>query len=152
MGYVRVAALYAGNALVYRLDDVRYASDPYNAFVVEPGAMLGSRIAEWLNTVGPFSTVVQPGSSRPAPYVLEPTVIDLYGDFRDGMPPAAVLAMQFTLIDQSVARPIVIYERTIARRVDLPKASPDALVRGYSMALADILAQIAQELDARIAR
>jgi uncharacterized lipoprotein YmbA len=150
MGNVRVAAPYAGNALVYRLDDVRYASDPYNAFVVEPGAMLGSRIAEWLDTMGPFSTVVQPGSSRPAPYVLEATVIDLYGDFRHDTPPAAVLALQFTLIDQSVARPIVIYERTIARRVDLPKASADALVRGYSTALADILSQVARDLDTYI--
>jgi uncharacterized lipoprotein YmbA len=150
MGYVRVAAPYAGNALVYRLDDVRYASDPYNAFVVEPGAMLGSRIAEWLDTAGPFSTVAQPGSTRPAPYVLEATVVDLYGDFREGRPPAAVLAVQFTLIDQAVARPMVIYERTIARRVDLPKASPDALVRGYSTALADILSQVAPELDTHI--
>jgi uncharacterized lipoprotein YmbA len=150
MGFVRVAAPYAGNALVYRLDDVRYLSDPYNAFVVEPGAMLGSRIAEWLDTAGPFSTVVQPGSTRPAPYVLEATVVDLYGDFREGTPPAAVLAMQFTLIDQAVARPTVIYERTIARRVDLPKASPDALVRGYSRALADILSQVAPELDTHI--
>lgn len=150
MGYVRVAAPYAGNALVYRLDDVRYVSDPYNAFVVEPGAMLGSQIAEWLDTVGPFSTVVQPGSTRSAPYVLEATVVDLYGDFREGMPPAAVLAVQFVLIDQAVARPTVTYERTIARRVDLPKASPDVLVRGYSAALADILSQVASELDTHI--
>jgi uncharacterized lipoprotein YmbA len=150
MGYVHVAAPYASNALVYRLDDVRYASDPYNAFVVEPGAMLGSRIAEWLDTTGPFSTVAQPGSTRSAPYVLEATVVELYGDFRVGTPPAAVLAVQFTLIDQAVARPIVIYQRTIARRVDLPKASPDALVRGYNTALADILSQVAPELDTHI--
>jgi uncharacterized lipoprotein YmbA len=150
MGYVHVAAPYAGNALVYRLDDVRYASDPYNAFVVEPGAMLGSRIAEWLDTAGPFSTVAQPGSTRPAPYVLEATVVDLYGDFREGKPPAAVLAVQFALIDQALARPVMIYERTIARRVDLPKASPDALVRGYSTALAEILSQVASEFDTHI--
>ena len=66
MGNVRVAAAYAGNALVYRMDDVQYTSDPYHAFIAEPGAMLGNRMAEWLDRAGPFKTVAQPGSARPA--------------------------------------------------------------------------------------
>jgi hypothetical protein len=40
-------------------------------------------------------------------------------------------------------------ERTIASRVDLPQASPDALVRGYGTALADVLSQLVPELGAR---
>ena len=152
MGFVRVAAAYAGSALVYRLDDVRYASDPYHAFVVDPGAMLGGRMAEWLERAGPFKTVAPPGSVQPAPYVLEATVEELYGDFRGGTPPAAVLAVQFALIDQSSARPKVVYERTIASRISLPKASPDALVHGYGTALAEILSQVAADLSAQIAR
>ena len=152
MGFVRVATAYAGSALVYRLDDVRYSSDPYHAFVADPGAMLGSRMAEWLDRSGPFSTVARPGSAQPAPYVLEATVDELYGDFRAGRPPAAVLSVQFALIDQASARPKVMYERTIASRVNLPKASPDALVRGYGTALAEILSQVAADLSAQIAR
>jgi cholesterol transport system auxiliary component len=148
MGNVRVAAAYAGNALVYRLDDVQYTSDPYNAFIAEPGAMLGDRMAEWLDRAGPFSAVAQPGSTRPAPYVLEATVAELYGDFRAGRPPAAVLVVQFALIDQAGARPKVVHECTIARRVDLSQASPEALVRGYGKALAEILSQLAPELGA----
>jgi cholesterol transport system auxiliary component len=151
VGFVRVAAAYAGSALVYRLDDVRYASDPYHAFVADPGAMLGSRMAEWLDRSGPFSYVAPPGSAQPAPYVLEATVDELYGDFRAGRPPAAVLSIQFALIDHASARPKVMYERTIARRVNLPKASPDALVRGYGTALAEILSQVALDLSAQIA-
>ena len=148
MGNVRVAAAYAGNALVDRLDHVQYTSDPYNAFIAEPGAMLGDRMAEWLDRAGPFSTVAQPGSTRPAPYVLEATVAELYGDFRAGRPPAAVLVVQFALIDQAGARPKVVHECTIARRVDLPQASPEALVRGYGQALAEILSQLTPELGA----
>jgi cholesterol transport system auxiliary component len=150
MGNVRVAAPYAGSELVYRLDDVRYASDPYHAFAADPGAMLGSRIAEWLDDAGPFDTVAQPGATRLAQYVLEATVAELYGDFREGKPPAAVLTVQFALIEQTSVRPTVIYERTIGRRVDLPKASPDALVRGYGTALAEILSQVAPDLSAQI--
>ncbi|MDB6041564.1 MAG: hypothetical protein JWM63_115 [Gammaproteobacteria bacterium] len=148
MGNVRVAAAFAGNALVYRLDDVRYTSDPYHAFIAEPGAMLGNQMAEWLDRAGPFETVALPGSTRPTQYVLDATVAELYGDFRAGSPPAAVLTVQFALIDQAGARPKVVYESTIARRVDLPRASPDALVRGYSKALGEILSQLVPEISA----
>lgn len=152
MGNVRVAAAYAGNALVYRVDEVHYMSDPYNAFIAEPGAMLGNSMAAWLDRDGPFKTVVQPGSATPAQYVLEATVTELYGDFRDGRTPAAVLAVQFALIDQAGARPKLVLERTIASRVDLAQASPDALVRGYGKALAEILSQLLPQLSAENAK
>jgi cholesterol transport system auxiliary component len=150
MGQVRVAAAYAGSGLVYRLDEVRYAIDPYHAFAADPGAMLGGRMAEWLDRTGPFSTVAPPGSAQPAPYVLEATVEELYGDFRAGTVPAAVVSVQFALIDQASARPKVLYERTIASRVNLSKASPDALIDGYGSALGQILSQVALDLSTQL--
>jgi uncharacterized lipoprotein YmbA len=152
MGNVRVAAAYSGNALVYRMDDVQYTSDPYSAFIAEPGAMLGNQMAAWLDRAGPFKSVAQPGTATPAQYVLEATVAELYGDFREGRPPAAVLTVQFVLIDQAGPRPKVVLERTIAGRVDLAQASPDALVRGYGKALAEILSQLVSDLRVEIAR
>jgi len=147
MGNVRMAAAFSGNALVYRADDVQFISDPYNAFIADPAAMLGNRMAEWLDHAGPFKTVAQPGSARPAQYVLEASVTELYGDFRPGKPPAAVMAVQFALIDQTGARPEVVLDRTIASRVDIPKASPDELVRGYGKALAEILGKLTPDLQ-----
>jgi hypothetical protein len=58
-----------------------------------------------------------------------------------------VLAVQFALVDQTPARPKAVLERTIARRVDLPRASPDALVRGYGDALAQILTELSTDLQ-----
>jgi cholesterol transport system auxiliary component len=147
IGNVRVAAAYAGNSLVYRTGDVQFTSDPYNRFIAEPGAMLGDQMAAWLGRAGPFGTVTEPESTRPAHYVLEATVAELYGDFRPGRVPAAVLTMQFALIDQTGARPKAVLERTIARRVDLPRASPDALVRGYGDALAELLSELSADLQ-----
>ena len=66
MANVRVAAAFAGEALVYRMDEVRYTADPYNAFITEPARMLGNRIAEWLDRAGPFQSVAQPDSVRGA--------------------------------------------------------------------------------------
>jgi uncharacterized lipoprotein YmbA len=151
MGNVRVAAAYAGSAFVYRLDEVRYAADPYHAFAADPGAMLGNQIAQWLDYTGPFSTVAQPGSTQPASYVLDATIIELYGDFRASRAPAAVLTVQFACIDQTRARSMVMYERTISRRIDLPRVSPDALVLGLGTALAQILSQVARDLETQVA-
>jgi cholesterol transport system auxiliary component len=147
MGTVRVAPSFSGSALVYRLDDVRYAADPYHAFIAEPAAMLGSSITEWLARDG-----TSMGGTRPkegaAIYVLDATVSELYGDFRPGQSPAAVMTMRFALIDsQSDVRPRTVLERTISHRVDLSQSSPDALVRGYGVALAAILQELDAELD-----
>lgn len=147
MGNVRVAAAFSGNALVYRTGDVQFVSDPYQAFIAEPAAMLGNRMAEWLDRSGPFKTVSQPGNARPAAFVLEATATELYGDFRAGQAPAAVMAVQFALIDPTTPRPTVVLERTIASRIVIAEATPDALVRGYGTALAEILTQLASELQ-----
>ena len=84
MGNVRVAAAFAGNALVYRTDDVTFTSDPYQAFIADPPAMLGNQMAAWLDRAGPFKAVTQPDSALSANYVLEVSVTELYGDFRPG--------------------------------------------------------------------
>ena len=152
IGHVRVAAAYAGNALIYRVDDVRFISDPYNQFIAEPGAMLGNQMASWLERSGPFRTVAQPESTRAAHYVLEATVTELYGDFRPGLKPVAVLAVQFALIDQASVRPRAVLERVLVKRVDLPQAAPDALVRGYGEALGAILGELSDDLRDAVAR
>ena len=151
MANVRVVAAFAGDALVYRMDEVRYTADPYNAFIAEPALMLGNRMAQWLDRAGPFQSVVQPESVRGAPYILEATVSELYGDFRPGQAPAAVVTVQFALLDLTGARSKVVLERTIGRRVAVQEVSPDALVRGYGTALAEILAELQKDLERNIA-
>jgi uncharacterized lipoprotein YmbA len=148
MGDVRVAPAFAGNALVYRMDDVRFTADFYHAFIAEPGPMLGAGMAEWLDRAGPFKTVSQPGAAVSAPYVLEAVITELYGDFRAGRAPAAVMTVQFTLVDLTAPSPTVVMERFIGRRIDLPQATPDALVRGYGQALGEILTELSGQLAA----
>lgn len=147
IGKVRIAAAFAGTSLIYRMDDVKFVSDPYSAFIADPGAMLGDQMVVWLANAGPFRTVAHPDSTQPAGYVLEANVTDLYGDFRPGRSPAAVLAMQLTLLDLTGARPRAVLQRSIAKRVDLPQPTPAALVRGYGVALAALLADLRGDLQ-----
>lgn len=147
MGKVRVAPAFAGKALILRVDDVRYSADFYQAFIAEPGDLLGARMADWLDRSGPFKTVAQPGTRTPVSYVLEATVTELYGDFRPGRTPAAVMTVQFSLIDLRGVTLQVKLERTIGRRIELTGATPEALVRGYGQALGDILTELASQLS-----
>ena len=147
MGNVRTAAAFGGTSLVYRMDDVNFVSDPYQAFIADPGAMLGNEMATWLDRSGAFRSVAQPGSTQSVPYVLEATVTQLYGDFRPGKPPEAVMAVQFALVDVISIRPRIVFETTIQRREPIEKAAPDALVRGYGRALTQILTQFVSDLS-----
>jgi uncharacterized lipoprotein YmbA len=142
MGQVQVAAAFAGPQLVYRMDDVRYTADPYNAFLADPAGMFGAHMAQWLDRAGPYRHVTQPGSARTAPFLLEATITELYGDFRPGQTPAAVLTVQFALIDMTDPRTVSTFEQTITRRASLERATPDALVRGFNQALDDVLKEL----------
>jgi cholesterol transport system auxiliary component len=145
---VRIAAPYDRPALVYRLSAVRYISDPYHAFLADPGPMLSNRIADWLAAAELFKAVDGPGGTAPAPWVLETVVTDLYGDFEAGGDnPAAVMSIRFTIIDESGARAKVTYERSLARRVPVSSATAEALVLGYGTALSEILTQFATDLS-----
>ena len=59
------------------------------------------------------------------------------------------MRVQFALIIQTSARPMIVYERTITSRVNLPQATPDAIAHGYGTALSDILSQAARKLSAQ---
>jgi uncharacterized lipoprotein YmbA len=145
---VRIAAPYDRTALVYRMSAVRYVSDPYNAFLADPGPMLSNRIAEWLGAAGLFKAVDEPAGAAPAPWVLEARVTELYGDFEAaGDSPAAVMSIRFTIIDERSARAKVAYQSSLSRRVPVSSASPEALVLGYGTALTDILTQFATDLS-----
>lgn len=148
---VRVVPPFGDASLMYRFDDVRYVSDPYHAFVAQPGELFANEIAQWLDAAGPFRDVATSGSLRPAAYVLEAGIAELYGDFRKDRAPSAVLRIDFALIAQRSPRPRTIFERSIAQTVTLTGTSREALIRGYSRALADALAQLTRELDAAVA-
>jgi len=57
-----------------------------------------------------------------------------------------LVTIQFALVELGGAGDKVTVERTISRRVAVPRATPDALVRGYGRALGEILAELSLDL------
>lgn len=146
VGTVRVSPSFASSELVYRFDDVRFTSDFYNRLMAPPANMLAGRIGEWLERSGPFRFVSQPGAAAATDYVLEAVFTDLYGDFRPGRVPASVMNVQMYLIDAAAGGARAAYSRAFERRIDLDESTPDAVARGYSIALAQILAELGADL------
>jgi uncharacterized lipoprotein YmbA len=148
---VRVSRSFAGSELVYRLDDVRFAQDSYNRFIAPPAPMLGAVIAEWLARSGPFS-IVQAGTAVSAPFVLEATFVELYGDFRAGRTPEAVVTARFSIVDISSSSPQVVFDKTISRRIPIARSTAPQLVRGYDVALGEILTELSSDMLQTVAR
>jgi hypothetical protein len=56
------------------------------------------------------------------------------------------MTLRFTLTDLRGVKPKAALQRSIGRRIQLADDSADALVRGYSQALGDILGELAAQL------
>ena len=147
IGSFRVVTPFAGKALVYRLDDVRYESDYYNEFFVAPGAAIASAVAQRLGQSSRFETL-PPGSAVPARYRLQGVVTQLYGDFRDKERPAAVLGIQFYLVRIEKVVDTVALAHNSTQRVELSNSTAPALVDGFGRALDRALADFDEALRA----
>ncbi len=139
---VRVAPSFAGEQLVYRMDEVRYASDFYHRLMAPSGAMIGTQATEWLDRAGPMRFTAAPGSGANQRYVLNLFVLELYGDFRPGRPPSAVLLIQATLSDTNRPTQAALMERTFRQSVALTQSTPAAVVEGYGRALGAVLLEL----------
>ncbi|MFO6423903.1 ABC-type transport auxiliary lipoprotein family protein [Motilimonas sp. KMU-193] len=144
--YVRSTAPFNQTQMVYRMDEVKFESDYYNRYISEPEAMVGNQVALWLEQSGLYDSVAQPSMRTPAQQILQIVITKLFGDFRDGHTPTAVVEMQFVLIENKDIRPTVVLEKTLSSRVELSAKDPAALAKGQGQAMTQIFEQLAAEL------
>ena len=142
----RVSPGFDGRNFVYRRDEYGYKTDFYNRFLVAPDELLTEQTRLWLRRSGLFGHVVSPDSHMLADYIVEGAINSLYGDFREGRPPGAVIKVQFFLIDDGPAKAGVILDRQYQQTVDLDSDTPESLIRGWNRALEGILSRFEQDL------
>ena len=145
---VRVAPAFSGEDFVYRAADYRYERDPYARFLSSPGLLIRSTLSDVFLNSGFFQGVAAGESAIMTHAFTEISVRELYGDFRPGRTPAAVLAMRFLLIQSPRAR--LLWEKTFTRQIPLKERSASALMRGWNTGLHQILAEAAPLLAQQI--
>ena len=144
-----VAEAFAGKPMVYRFEEHRYETDFYNEFLVSPRDFVSQGALEWMQRAQVFESVAPAAGARaPSALLLQGSVNELYADLRDAQRPAAVLAIQFYLVDETQsARPMRLAEE-LRQVVPMTDASAGAYAHAVSRAMTAIFAELEQRLRA----
>lgn len=151
-GVVEVRAFHAASPLatirfLYRIGAHRYETDFYREFLVAPELAISDAARAWLAAAGVATAVVAPGSRVDPTHVLEGDVTELYGDFRSGTGPRAVLVIRAALVERTTEK--VLLQATYAESEPIASADADGLPAAWSTALARVLERL--EADVRTA-
>jgi len=140
-----VSDLYNSRELVYREAGERIDSDFYNMFFVTPSGMLTTELRRWLRESGQFGHIIEPGSMVVPTLTLEGTVNALYGDY-SGDQPAAVIEMQFFVVDESTADNAILFSGSYTERVPVADVAPETLVKAMTQGVERIYASLETDL------
>lgn len=149
---IRVIPKYEGKGFVYRLDELIYESDFYNEFFISPVSMFTEEIHKWLSMSGLFKHIVAPSSIIDSTYILEGTVTLLYGDYRLSKAPKAVMEIQFFLLEETDDNLKIIFQDQYYNEQPLKSNTPDALVKGWNIAINQILAEFETDLKGCVSK
>lgn len=145
---VHALSPYNARPFVYRKGRDVYAPDFYHEFLVSPGLQLGQLTRSWLRAAGTFPNVIASDSALVADATLSLDLLDLHGDFREPQAPRAVLSVRAALLSRGTAdvEPVAEHQKDYRQSIPITEASPQALIRGWSEALAQVLEDLAKDL------
>lgn len=144
--HVRSVPPFNDTQMIYRLNEVRFEKDYYNRFLSDPESIVSNQLASWLQQMGLYDIVALPSVHTPSNQVLQVTITKLFGDFREGQQPTAVMEIQFFLVDNTDYRPEVVFSKTYTSRIPIESKSPSLLAEGYGVAMTNIFEQLTLEL------
>jgi uncharacterized lipoprotein YmbA len=144
--HVHIADPYNATTFVYRIGESTYKSDYYNGFIAPPGRLLTGEISTFLAKAGLFSTIVSGDSTADYQLSLESNVTSMYGDYREGEKPQAVVIVRFFVIDHGKGRFNVIFDRSYSQTTPIEGKGIDGLMKAYDSSWTNLLTQLAGDL------
>ncbi len=144
---LNVVPNFNSRELIYRLQDDQYATDYYNLLLTSPGSQLGQCIHDWFNNSGVFHYVINSNSEVEPSFILETSIRQFYGDFRESATPAAVLDLQFFLLQEKDYEFNVVFTKEFQKQIPIEARTPEALVKGYNTGLTEILQSLENDLQ-----
>jgi hypothetical protein len=146
---LQIAAPFEGRSLVYRTGEFSYVRDPYAEFLGLPAEELLAPMRGWLHNSGNFIALTEAGSALKPNTLVEISVSQLFGDFRQPEHPAAVLTMRFIFFDAPNGVPgKAILQQEYSRSIPISAPNAAALMDGWNRALAEILAEVSSDFRA----
>ncbi|MGC9943828.1 MAG: ABC-type transport auxiliary lipoprotein family protein [Verrucomicrobiota bacterium] len=140
---LEVASPFEDRPFVYRTGGFNFVRDPYAGFLDRPEEELLTALRADLASQGDFSAVVGTGSALKPDNLVEISVGQLYGDFRQTDHAQAVLTVRFTFFDATngvATKPI--FQKEYSRSIVLGAASGADLMKGWDQALTEILGEV----------
>jgi cholesterol transport system auxiliary component len=146
---LQIAAPFEGRSLVYRTGEFSYVRDPYAEFLGPPAEELLVPMRGWLRDSGNFIAVTEAGSALKPDLLVEISVNQLFGDFRQPEHPAAVVTIRFVFFNAPNGVPgKVILQQEYSRRIPLSAPTAAALMEGWNQALAEIVSEVFSDFRA----
>ncbi len=149
---LNIVSNFNSREFVYRLQDDQYATDYYNLLLTAPGNQLAQCFHDWLNSSGVFQFVVNSNSELEPNFVLETSVRQFYGDFRESTTPSAVFDLQIFLLQEQDYDYHVVYTKEFHKAVPIAARTPEALIKGYNAALTEVLSELENNLSPVVAQ
>ena len=140
---VSISPIFQSRSFTYRMAENSYEQDPYAGFLVPPERALAEPIRAWMRTSGAYGRVVEPGSGITPNIIVEVSVTELYGDFREAKQPKAVLALRVVFANVGGG---VILQKEYSRHLTIQKNTAAAVVAGWNQALGEIMGELASDL------
>ena len=153
LGRVSISPLFQSRSFTYRTAENLYEQDPYAGFLISPERALAESIRASMRAGGVFGRVVEPGSGLTPNMVVEVSINQLYGDFRNASRPMGTMQIHFIVYavkDGTAGR--VLLDKVCVHETPLARKAPDALMVAWDANLNQIMEEIASEYAKTIAK
>jgi ABC-type uncharacterized transport system auxiliary subunit len=145
-----IDSAFDSKGLVYRKDEFEYESDFYNEFLVWPAMMITEKTRTWLLQTGLFARVLDGASHLQPTHTMEANITALYGDFREGVAPAAAMEISFFLIENDPTEESLIWAKAYKGSCEMSTRTPKALVEAFDRCLANTLLELEKDLALKL--
>jgi len=143
---VTISPLFQSRSFTYRIGENAYEYDPYASFLIAPERAFAESIRAWMNSCGVFGHVVGSRSGLIPDLIVEASVNQLYGDFRNTSHLKATMQVRFLFYRvKDDNQRIIVLDKACTRVTELTRKTPAALMAGWDTDLSEIMKEIASD-------
>jgi cholesterol transport system auxiliary component len=143
---VSISPTFQSRSLTYRTGDNSYEQDPYAGFLIPPERALAESIRASMRASGVFGRVVEPGSGIIPTVIVEASINELYGDFRQASRPVGTMGIHILCYEvRDGGLQHIVFDKYCLQETALARKTPSALVAAWDEDLREIMNQINSE-------